>query len=112
MLAIDSNNRITLTRGDTAILKIAITDNEGNPFIPGAEDEIRFAMKKNYSDENVLVRSDAVIDGSDVTITILPEQTKSLDYGTYRYDIQLTTSDGIVDTFIDRATIVLTEEVD
>lgn len=112
MLTIGNNNKITLTRGDTAILKIAITDKEGEAYTPGVGDEIRFAMKKNYNDENVLVRANAIIDGGDITITILPEHTKSLPYGVYRYDIQLTTSDGIVDTFIDRAAIELTEEVD
>lgn len=112
MLNIGSNNKITLTRGDTAILKIAVTDKDGEAYVPGTGDVIRFAMKKNYNDENVLVRSEAVIDGSDITITILPEQTKSLNYGSYKYDIQLTTGDGVVDTFIDRATIELTEEVD
>lgn len=112
MLTIGSNNKITLTRGDTAILKIAITDKEGEAYTPGVGDEIRFAMKKNYTDENVLVRAEAVIDGSDITITILPEHTKFLAYGSYKYDIQLTTGDGVVDTFIDRATIELTEEVD
>ena len=112
MLTIGSNNKITLTRGDTAILKIVATDKEGEVYTPGAGDVIRFAMKKNYSDENVLVRAEAVIDGSDITITILPEHTKSLPYGVYRYDVQLTTGDGVVDTFIDRAAIELTEEVD
>lgn len=112
MLTIGNNNKITLTRGDTAILKITLTDKEGEVFTPDINDEIRFAMKKDYSDESVLVRSVAVIDDGDITITIQPEDTKSLDYGSYKYDIQLTTSDGIVDTFIDRATIELTEEVD
>ena len=41
-----------------------------------------------------------------------PNDTKTLDVGEYVYDIQLTTSDGDVDTFIAMAKLILTEEVD
>ena len=47
-----------------------------------------------------------------LTLTLLPEDTKDLSFGKYVYDIQLTKADGTVDTFITKATIKITEEVD
>ncbi len=116
MLKIDPNtNKIQLTRGDTAVLKIELKDAEGNVYTPGVSDAIRFAMKRNYTDADVLVNVNAVIDGSDITITIPATATKELAFGSYKYDIQLTSGTGanaVVDTFIDRGTIMITEEVD
>ena len=116
MLKIDPNaNKIQLTRGDTAVLKIELKDTERNVYTPGVSDTIRFAMKRNYTDADVLVNVNAVIDGSDITITIPATATKELAFGSYKYDIQLTSGTGanaVVDTFIDRGTIMITEEVD
>lgn len=41
-----SGTTITLTRGDSFIADISITDQDDKPYIPGAGDVIRFAMKK------------------------------------------------------------------
>ena len=112
MFEIDrKTNAITLTRGDTMVLKIDLTDAEGDKYIPGAGDTIRFAMKKNYEDETPVVTQDAVIDGEDIIITVPSNATKPLEFGGYKYDIQLTTGSGVVDTFIG-GVIRIAEEVD
>lgn len=112
MLKVDSKtNKIQLTRGDTAVLKIDLKDASGNVYTPGVTDVIRFAMKKSYADESVLLSVNAVIDGSDITITLPATDTKELEPGSYKYDIQLTAG-SVVDTFIDRGTIQITEEID
>lgn len=103
-------NDISLTRGDTMTMKIRLTDTNGELYIPGAGDIIRFAMKKSYNDAAPLINRNAVIDGSDITITIPPSATANLEFGTYRYDIQLTTGGGVVDTFVSGA-FRITEEV-
>ena len=100
---------ITMTRGDTAKTSVFITDAEGGDYIPGEQDVIRFAMKKDYNDATPLLLIDIPVDSMELVIR--PEDTKSLAYGTYVYDIELTTTDGVVDTFIDRAKIKITEEV-
>lgn len=116
MLKVDSTtNRITLTRGDTMTLKIALTDADGEVYIPGGSDVIRFAVKKNYDDENPLININADIDREtgEITLIVPPEATKNLRPGMYKYDIQLSSGGGtIVDTFIDRAVFHITEEVD
>lgn len=118
MLKIDpKNNKITLTKGDTLKIKLSLRDAAGNVYIPGIQDTITFVAKKNFDDAAVLSTT-VYGDGetSDIVIVIGPgsEDTNSsttIDAGTYKYDIQLTTSDGIIDTVINAATLVITEEV-
>lgn len=101
---------ISLTRGDTLQAKIELFDTDGNPYQFQEGDSVRFAMKKHYLDDVTLINKEIP---TDTMVLILdPMDTKRLDFGEYVYDIQLTTHDGIVDTFIDRASIVLTEEVE
>ena len=45
-------------------------------------------------------------------LQLTPDDTKSLEFGTYVYDIQITYSNGDVNTFLDKGTLKLTEEVD
>ena len=47
-----------------------------------------------------------------MTITFDPEDTIGLKFGEYKYDVQLTKPSGVVDTFIDKASFIVSEEVD
>lgn len=105
-----SGTTITLTRGDTFVALISITKQDGTPYVPNDGDKVRFAMKAKYEDPEPLVVKDIPIDT--LTLTLRPEDTKDLSFGKYVYDIQLTKADGTVDTFITKATIKITEEVD
>lgn len=102
---------ITMTRGDTAMLQLYLTYQDEEPYEPAEGDYIRFAMKKSF-DDSVPPMLVIEIPTDTLLLEIEPEDTKTLSYGSYCYDIQLTTSEGIVDTFIDRAILTLTEEVD
>lgn len=108
MSASIDGNRISLTRGDSLILNFVILKN-GMEYTPVSGDRVRFALKYQIADDEPLILKDADI--STCTITLEPEDTKSLPFGTYMYDIELTTVDGYVDTFIGPATFKLTEEV-
>ena len=105
----DRTNGIYLTRGDTFKTKVSITDSEGAAYVPNEGDKIRFAMKKDYDDEEPLLLINIPIDTMILVIT--PEDTKSLEFGKYVYDVELTKANGDVDTFITKARIDLTEEV-
>lgn len=113
MFTIDGT-RITMTRGDTVIIDVSITMEDGTPYIPQEGDSLRFAVKKDYFDDEVLILKDIPI--STMQLRIDPEDTKPLDMGAkkglFKYDIQLTTADGRVDTVIPRATLVILEEVE
>lgn len=101
---------ITLTRGDTFKAKISITDQNGEPYSPVEGDAIRFAAKATYEDTSPILAKDIPIDT--LKLVLKPEDTKNIPFGSYFYDIQLTKASGEVDTFITRAKIRITEEVD
>lgn len=101
---------ITLTRGDSFSADIGIIQPDGEPYIPSEGDQIRFAMKRNVKDEEVLILREIPIETMRLVLT--PEDTKELEFGSYVYDIQLTKSTGEVDTFITKSTLTLTEEVE
>lgn len=104
-----SGTTISLTRGDTFVAQISITDSEGNAYTPVEGDSIRFAMKAKYTDDAPLLVKDIPIDTMELRIE--PSDTKLLSFGTYVYDIQLTKASGEVDTFITTAKIKILEEV-
>ena len=111
-----NGNNITLTRGDTLIVKIDLTRN-GEPYTPEADDVIRFALKhktlkqdgSDYTDTaplaNITIPNDTLI------LEITPNATKALAFGSYVYDIEITFADGKVDTFIAEANFTIAPEV-
>ena len=105
-----SGTTISLTRGDSFYAQILINDADGNEYEPQDGDSVRFAMKKKYTDSEPLLTKDIPIDT--LILELEPDDTKSLSFGSYVYDIQLTTEDGFVSTFITKSTIKITEEVD
>ena len=103
--------KITLTRGDTLSVKLTLNDSEGNPYQPTEGDVIRFAMKKHYNDEEcILVKN---IPTDTMILRIDSDDTKALPQPSeYVYDVQLTFADGTVCTFINKAKLKITEEVE
>lgn len=103
-------NMIIMTRADTLLTKINITDADGNEYIPDEHDQLRFALKENYNDKKTLIYKDIPIDTQ--ILRIDTEDTKKLTQpGTYVFDIQLTYGDNIVDTIIS-GKLKLTQEVE
>ena len=108
MSASISGTTISLTRGDSLVLGIdVVVDNA--PYTPQEGDVIRFAMKSTVFADEVLIKKR--IDLETMTLTILPSDTKDLSFGSYVYDLELTTADGVVDTFIGPASFIITQEV-
>lgn len=108
MYSVDGN-KITLTRGDTFKAHITIYNPDGSEYETNEGDKVRFAMKKNYDDEEPLLNIDIPTDS--MTLIIEAGVTKPFEFGDYVYDIELTKSTGEVDTFITKAKLKLTEEV-
>lgn len=95
--------KIHLTRGDTLIANLEIKRDD-ETYIPAVGDVIRFAMKKDYKDEEPLIIK--TIDNNEMVLRLDSSDTKSLEFGEYVYDIQITMEDGTVDTFISDVFIV------
>ena len=112
----EDKNLIVATRGDTIILDINIVDAEGNPYVPEEGDRLRFALKKNYNDEEALIVKEIPTDTCQLRIESY-ETKHMIQPGQYVYDIQLTYGDGIVSTIIPNkdaraAKLKLLEEVE
>lgn len=103
-----NGKRITFTKGDTFKALITMNTDTGT-YIPVEGDLVRFAMKKDYTDSTALILK--TIPNDTQILTIDSGDTESLEVGEYVYDIQITYANGDVDTFIDRGTLELTEEV-
>ena len=108
MVSVKVNNDIELTRGDSLVLDVVISSDNGS-YVPSSGDSIRFAMKKHYTDEECVINKD--IPNDTMQLKIDPSDTKSLDFGKYVYDMQLTTSAGVVNTFVS-GNFYLLEEVE
>lgn len=101
--------KISMTRGDSLIISFELMQ-DGEAYIPQDGDVIRFALKEKISDESVLVEK--IIPNDTMTLTLAPEDTKNLNFGEYRYDVQITYADGFVYTFITDSPFEITNEVE
>lgn len=96
---------ITLTRGDTFIKDFPLyVDGKRYELCPC--DEVRFAAKLDYDDPEPAIFKK--LDG--YTLTLNPEDTKGLEFGTYKYDVQITLGSGRVITYM-RGKLKLDKEV-
>jgi len=102
------NNVIKITQGDTLVTKINITDADGEEYVPVAEDSIRFAVKKEYTDKTPLIVK--AIPWDTLVLRLETEDTSLLKIGEYRYDIEITLSDGTVSTIIPWQKMIVTEQ--
>lgn len=103
-----SNNTIKLTRGDTAYLTIPIKDANGEDYIMASNDSLTLSVKKRVTDTEYAFQKTII---GDNIFHILPEDTKGLKFGAYKYDIQLLTEDGDVYTIIPVSSFEILEEV-
>lgn len=96
---------ITLTRGDYASFHIDIYDQNREIYELQEDDIVVFTVKRNTRTKDAIIRKDGI------DIEIFPSDTSDVSYGTYSYDVQLTSADGHVDTFIGPADFIIAEEV-
>lgn len=105
-----NRNSISLTRGDSLYITITLT-KDLQEFTPNETDVVHFAVKKNYDDpEYLIVKELKPNSAGEFILELLPEDTKSLPFGTYRYDLSYDDGNGLVYTFVIDA-INLTKEV-
>ena len=106
MFNVDKNNVIRLTRGDTAVINLSLKMN-GEDYVLNECDACVLTVKKRVVDEEVLLQKQ-LINGQFI---IEPTDTSALPYGTYKYDVQLTTTEGVVNTVITPKDFVIDAEV-
>lgn len=112
-----SGTTISMPRGETFEAELTLTyKSTGEPYTPASGDTIRFGLKSvlnaartEYIEDEPLVLKE--ISASDMVLSLVPNDTKELAFGTYHYDIEITFADGKVDTPINNALFYLLPEV-
>lgn len=106
----DGEWQIDLTRGDYFATTVTMTDKETGEAITPTNGSLRFAVKKRYrdSDEKILILKSIPLDT--MLLELESEDTKSLAFGDYVFDIEYTDAQEHPDTFI-KGIFKLTEEV-
>ena len=109
MFYIKEDGTIHLTRGDTARFSISV-ENEltQQEYIIGENDKLTLTVKKKVKDTEALLQKTAL--GVSL-FHIKPEDTSSMSFGKYKYDVQLTTSTGDVYTIVEPTTFEILPEV-
>ena len=102
------NNKITLTRGDHADLKVLLSDELGDTYEMKKGDYLTFTMKKNIYDKTISLKKTTF---DTPVINFVKADTNELSFGEYIYDIQLTTADEEVFTVIPPSIFVVGEEI-
>ena len=94
MFEID-DNRIFLTRGDTCVIGITLTNMDGTAYEPKPDDVIIFRMKRNATKAptEMLIEKEADIVDGEITVGIGPSDTVELAFGEYHYEVELVTGD-------------------
>lgn len=109
MFYIDRSGNIGLTRGDTARLKVDITNEvTSQPYRLGANDILTLTVKKNFRDTEIVFQK---ISAGLNTIHIEPSDTADCNFGKYIYDVQLETENGDIYTIINPSVFELMKEV-
>ncbi len=103
-----TTNNITLTRGDTAEIEVSLVDDDGTVYEMQPGDFLTFSMKKDLNDKTYALKK--YTDGTNI-FKFVPSDTASLSFGKYKYDVQLTTSEGAVYTVIPPSVFTVGEEV-
>lgn len=102
---------MTLVRGDTGAFKFQRLDSSGSAItaIPTA---IYFTVKKSYNNSGDIFQktlADMTMDEDGTWhFIIAPEDTASLDYGSYVFDLEVTTNDYV--QTIAKGKLILEEE--
>ena len=98
---------IRMTRGDTAYLTIPLISMT-ETYEMSSGDTLTFSVKKKETDTVYLFQK--ILTGSNM-FHIKPTDTSQLEFGKYKYDVQLNTVNGDVYTVIPPSTFELLKEV-
>lgn len=103
------NEKIYLTRGDTAYLEVELTTRSGESYAPIYGDKLFFRLKKSANKGSLLLEKGINI--NTLTLEISPEDTAGLEFGNYCYEVELVTALGQHFTVIENAAFILGAEL-
>ena len=92
-------NVIRCTKGDSMWTKLSLTSADGSEYIPDPNDHIRFALKKNIEDTDILILKEIPTDTLELRLDA--QDTEQLEVGEFYYDVEIQLSNGYIDTIIE-----------
>ena len=93
---------IHLTRADTAVIDVTITNSDGTPYEVQEGDKIIFRLRKDSRSIPTICEKE--VDMQTMALTLNPEDTERCENGKdYRYEFELITASGMHCTFIENA---------
>ena len=96
-----SGTNISMIRGDTESITVAVEDAVGVAIPLVAGDKVYFTVKESTdTDVKILQKLIEVFDAGKAVIPILPADTKTLEADSHVYDIQIIWADGRVKTVV------------
>lgn len=87
-----TDDSISITRGDDAVLQVTITDDFGRPYMMYGEDTLTLTVRSSPSREGNVIFSTS---SNTPRIIINHQDTVNAEVGRYSADIQLTTASGM-----------------
>ena len=101
-----------MTRGDSEAIKVSCKDSQGVGVPLEDGDTLYFTVKFSVGTEEIEIQK-VITEFPDgiAYINISPDDTKSMSFRNYYYDIQLTRADGTVKTIIPPSTFTVKGEV-
>ena len=106
MYTVDENNTITIVKKDTAYFSIQLDNYE---LMNG--DILTFTVAREKESQTPLIQKRITEFDENLAIIFLSSTDPNLDKGSYYYDIQLNTHDGLVDTIVGPAKFKIIEGV-
>ena len=108
-------NNISFTRGDTKVIALDVMDDKGLSYTPATNDILTMTVRDREEVEVIRKETgygtDVMYKEGGLQITLRPEDTSSLPYGQYFYDIQVVLEDAYTQTIIPYSTMTLLQEV-
>lgn len=94
------DNKIYLSRGDSATIGVDIVDDEGEPYTPLLGESVVFTLKRTPSQCKQLIVKEFASENDELTVTLTQDDTSVLAFGVYYYDVALIDDEGNVYTII------------
>lgn len=88
MVRVKDNNEIHLTRGDSVVFTVTLTQADGTAYQLGNNDVLIFSIRN----EQAVVLSKEF---TTTQITLTPQDTKKLACQPYRYEVELHSGDNV-----------------
>lgn len=99
---------IKITRGDNAQLSVDLLNADGSEYVMQNGDKLYLTVNIGARQGKPLLQ---LVADSQATFRFVPDSTKPLEFGKYKYDIQLSTANGEIYTVTPVSKFEVLEEI-